>query len=215
MPTKNNNTKTQAPKKELTLLQKLEQRARRRELDKFSKESMNWFRKNVQTMGGQITRDTLIKDQTNRGMNLKRSPGIGFMYSFVYDAKHKATLPYFDAFPLIIMIGPAEGGFYGLNLHYLPPQLRAGLFDKLLEITNNKRYDNKTKFQVSYSILKATQSYKAFKPCFKHYLASQLRTDIIKIGADEWEAALFLPTASFQGAVNSKVWSDSVQSIGK
>ena len=199
--------------KKLTLLQKLEQRARRRELEKFSKQSYKWYKSTAMAIGGQRARDELLKGQTSRNMNLKRNPGIGFMYSFVYDAKHKDKLPYFDAFPLIIMVGPAEGGFYGINLHYLPPKARAMLFDKLLEIATDKRYTNRTKLSISYQLLKDTKKYAAFRPCFKHYLVSQLGSDIVKIGSDEWEAAMYLPTADFRGASNSKVWSDSVQKM--
>jgi len=201
--------KTKIPP-QLTLLQKLEQRARRRELEKFSKKSYQWFKTTALGIGQQRARDELIKGQTERNMNLKRGPGIGFMYSFVYDAKHKDTLPYWDAFPLIIMVGPADGGFYGINLHYLPPKARALLFDKLLDVASDTRYNNKTKLGISYKLLKSTARYSAFKPCFKHYLAERLASDLVKIGADEWEAALFLPTANFKGASNSKVWSDSI-----
>lgn len=44
-------------------------------------------------------------------VNLKNRVGSGQMYMFYYDPKHKKTLPYYDRFPLIIMVGPAEGGF--------------------------------------------------------------------------------------------------------
>jgi len=198
--------------KPLTLLQKLERGAQSRKLDRFSSQSVTWYKDKVKTMGGQNTRDTLIKNQTERGFGLSRTPGIGFMYSFVYDAKHKATLPYWDAFPLIIMVGPAEGGFYGLNVHYLSPKMRALFFDKLLAYTNNKRFDKKTKFAISYSMLKGAAKLSIFKPMFKHYLHSHVKSKIVKIPSEEWEAALYLPTADFKGAVNSKVWSDSGKS---
>ena len=55
-----------------------------------------------------------------------------FSFGHYYDAKHKATLPYYDGFPLILMLGPAKGGFMGLNLHYLPPVVRARLLDAVL-----------------------------------------------------------------------------------
>ena len=49
-------------------------------------------------------------------------------------------------FPLVIVIDKAEGGFLGLNLHYLPPILRAKFLDALLDITSNDKYDESTKF---------------------------------------------------------------------
>ena len=71
-------------------------------------------------------------------METKKRVRIGRMYHFKYDPKGAKTLPYYDAFPLIFMVGPAPGGFYGINLHYLPPQLRARLMDSLYDITNNQ-----------------------------------------------------------------------------
>ena len=41
----------------------------------------------------------------------------GSMMLFNYDPKLKGELPYYDTFPLIFVVGPAEGGFHGLNMH--------------------------------------------------------------------------------------------------
>lgn len=197
---------------EPTLLKKLETVARQRKLDKFSDESYKWFRDKVRTFGGQKSRDTLLKD-AKKNKNIRQRPTPGYMYTYIYDAKHKKKLPYWDAFPLIFMVGPAKKGFYGVNLHYLPPKARAVLFDELLKIANNKRWTARTKVGITYDLLKSSQKYKLFKPCFKHYLFKQVQSDLAFIPADEWEAALFMPTAHFQGAANSKVWSDSILSV--
>ena len=192
-----------------TLLQKLDRQAKLRKLDKHTDKSYNWFRNRVRSLGGESTRAELMSDGKKK-RRMRDAPTSGKMYTYVYDAKHKDKLPYWDAFPLIFMIGPAEGGFYGINLHYLPPRQRAALFDALLDITNNKKYNSATKVNMSYSLLKGATKFKLFKPCFKHYLFSQMQSQLLLITADEWESALFLQTANFQGAVNSKVWSDSI-----
>ena len=132
---------------------------------------------------------------------------------FIYDALHADKLPYFDAFPLIVMVGPAPGGFYGINLHYLPPKPRAVLFDNLISIASDRRYDEKTKLKLSYNLLQLSSKYKLYKPCFKHYLFSQLKSRLVFVSAEHWDAALFLPTANFQGAINTKVWSDSMLEV--
>jgi hypothetical protein len=107
------------------------------------------------------------------------------------------------------MVGPAEGGFYGINLHYLPPSLRANLMDALYSITNNKRYDENTKLRISYATLKNASKYRYFKPCFKHYLASHVKSRFIEIQPVEWDIALFLPTERFEKAGKSKVFADT------
>ena len=40
----------------------------------------------------------------------------------------------------------------------------------------------------------------------KYYLKSQVKSRIVPIKTQEWETALFLPTALFVGATNSKVY---------
>jgi hypothetical protein len=131
------------------------------------------------------------------------------MYFFMYDAKHKDTLPYYDKFPLIFMVGPAKNGFFGINAHYLPLPLRARLMDGLYEITNNNRYDESTKLNLSYRILKSTENLSGFKPCFKHYLRSQVRSRFVEVYPSEWDIALWLNAEQFIGASKTKVWADS------
>lgn len=170
-----------------------------------TKESREWFMNRLKDMKG-ISRQGLLKD--NR-LQARQRFGAGNMYMFFYDPKHRKTLPYYDAFPLTIMLGPAPGGFYGLNMHYLPPQLRAVLFDRLLDTTNNSRYNESTKFKVDYQMLKAASSLKLFKPCLKHYLTSQVDSKIVLVEPTEWEIAMFMPTHQFNGANSRSIWAQS------
>ena len=89
---------------------------------------------------------------------------------FFYDPKTKDTLPYYDTFPLVVVVGPAEKGFYGLNLHYLPPILRAKMLDALMDIATSKKSPN-AKFEITYEDSKSHSKLRYFKPCFKHYLS--------------------------------------------
>ena len=96
-----------------------------------------------------------------------------------------------------------------MNLHYLPPPLRAKFLDALMDITTNKKYNESTRFDVTYEMLKGAAKYKYFKPCVKHYLTAQVRSKFARIPAPEWEIATFLPTASWQGGSASQVYKDS------
>jgi hypothetical protein len=107
------------------------------------------------------------------------------------------------------MVDKAPGGFYGLNLHYLPLKQRAIFLDNLSAIANNKRYDETTRLKLSYALLKGASKFKYFAPCFKHYLTSQVDSKIMKVEASEWDIAIFLPTENFAKAKKSKVWKDS------
>jgi len=78
-----------------------------------------------------------------------------------------------------------------------------------MNITNNKRYDETTKFELSYEMLQKAAKMKYFKPCVKHYLSKHLRSRLALVEAPEWEIATFLPTADFQKASKTQVWKDS------
>ncbi len=134
---------------------------------------------------------------------------IGKMYLFSYDPKHKKTLPYYDTFPLIFKVANVPDGFHGINMHYLPLPLRAKLMDALYDLSSNKSYDEKTKIRLSYDILKGASKYKWFKPTFKMYLNKHVRGRFLQIDSADWDTALFLPLARFEGASNSTVWKDS------
>tara|TARA_R110000803_G_scaffold26996_2_gene63314 strand:+ start:301 stop:885 length:585 start_codon:yes stop_codon:yes gene_type:complete len=191
------------------LFKELELEAFRAGITPRSQQSRDWFRKKAQQMRS-VNRNALMKAEP---VKLNNRQIIGSMQMFFYDPKGKKELPYYDAFPLVIVIGPATKGFMGLNLHYLPPLLRAKMLDGLLDITSNQKYDDNTRFELSYTLLKRAAKYKYFKPCIKHYLTSHVRSRFATVPAPEWEIAAFLPTADFQGASNSQVYADSRKKI--
>lgn len=191
------------------LFQTLEYEAFRAGITPRTSQSREWFRNKMSTIK-QVNRARLMKEEP---IQIKNRQVVGSMFMFFYDPKHKETLPYYDSFPLVIVLKPAEGGFLGLNLHYLPPVLRAKFLDALLEVTNNKRYDDTTKFKLTYNALQQAAKMKYFKPCIKHYLTDHVRSRFAMVPAPEWEIAVFLPTADFnsQGKKYSinKVYADS------
>ena len=176
------------------LFQKLELEAFRAGINQRTQESRDWFRRRVQRLTW-INRDALMREDE---INKRASHSYGSMFMYFYDLKHKNKLPYYDRFPLTIPIEPAEGGFIGINLHYLPPVLRAKFLDALLDVTNNKKYDDTTKFRLTYRLLKGARNMRYFKPCLKRYLLSHVRSRFAEVPAPEWELATFLPTAQWE-----------------
>jgi hypothetical protein len=170
----------------------------------------DWFRDKARTQrSARAYPANLMKETGNKENDVRP----GHMYHFYYDPKTKATLPYYDKFPLIFMVGPAPKGFYGINLHYLPPKLRATLMDNLYSVVSNKRYDENTKLRISYDILKGASKYRFFKPTFKHYLNEHVNSQFLKIDSAEWDIALFLPTERFEKAGKSRVFADSRKAV--
>ena len=60
-----------------------------------TKAARAWFRKMAR--GTKVNTSNLLKEKDRKRGSIE----IGRMYHFVYDPKHKATLPYYDKFPLI------------------------------------------------------------------------------------------------------------------
>lgn len=187
------------------LFQTLEYEAFRAGITPRTQQSREWFLKRMRSIRT-VNRAQLMKEDP---VTLKNRQVAGSMFMFFYDPKHKETLPYYDSFPLVIVLKPAPGGFLGLNLHYLPPVLRAKFLDSLLDVTNNKRYDETTKFNLTYKKLESASKFKYFKPCIKHYLTEHVRSRFAMVQAPEWEIATFLPTADFQKATTRQVYKDS------
>ena len=187
------------------LFQKLELEAFRKGITPRTQESREWFRRRVQRLT-RVNRESLMREE---GVNKVSTPLLGSMMMFFYDPKLKDKLPYYDTFPLVIPVERATGGFRGLNLHYIPPILRAKFLDSLLDLVNNKKYDESTRFNLTYRLLKGAAKFKYFQPCFKHYLMEHVRSRFAQVPAPEWEIVTFMPTASWKKASAGKVYSDS------
>jgi|TARA_R110000803_G_C11935365_1_gene315900 hypothetical protein len=149
--------------------------------------SYDWYRKQVRTMTTPGAKSLISKGKATV------NPKYGVMNLFGYDAKHKATLPYYDKFPLIFPLEPAKGGFRGINFHYLPYGARVAFLRQLSEYASDSNYDKKTRYNLNF----VNNSY--FKKTTKHYLFSQVRTSFLNIPANEMAIAIFLPVARFVG----------------
>jgi hypothetical protein len=179
-----------------SLFRQLEIEAFRAGITPRTKQSIEWFRKQARKMfRGRVVgnRNQLMQDEA---LELKNKPVtrtgiIGNMYMYFYDPKGKKTLPYYDGFPLIIMMGPAPGGFYGLNLHYLPPTVRARLLDTVLG-------NDSTAIPKKY-----------IAPAMKRYLFKHVKSRFALVDKPEWEIATFLPTADWNKASATTVYRDS------
>ena len=147
--------------------------------------SFDWYRKQVNNMT-----TPGAKSLITRGKATLR-PKYGVMNLFGYDAKHKATLPYYDKFPLIFPIEPAKGGFIGINFHYLPFGARVAFLKQLSQYATDDNFNNNTRYMLDW----VNNPY--FRKTTKRYLNSQVRTSFLNVPADEMAIAIFLPVARF------------------
>ena len=157
--------------------------------------SINWYKKKVADLSNRISAARLMRDN-----KLKKAPTFNKLHFFRYDPKLKATLPYYDTFPLVMPIQSAPGGFLGINFHYLPIPLRMKLLETL----------DKRGFRGDYSKLK---NIREVKPTIKHYLRRQFVSGFLELEEDDYAPAIFMPVAQFRKASASQVWRDSRRKI--
>lgn len=175
-----------------------------------TQDAREWFRETAGKMRNLNERSLMRGDQSR----LTTTPIIGSMYMFYYDPKYKEELAYYDRFPLIFPFRKVPGGFYGLNLHYLPLPLRARLMDGLYDYANNTRYDESTKIKMNYQLLTNVSKMRFFAPCVKHYLNEHVRSKFMYVYPSEWDIALFLPTERFAKKSKTQVWAESKRMLG-
>ena len=134
------------------------------------------------------------------------SPTFGLLNMFIYDPKLKDKLPYYDTFPLVLPVEEYGNGFLGINLHYLSMPMRMRLLDRLVDFSNNNKFDDSTSLNVNYRKLK---NINLIKPCLKRYLASNVKTQFRKVEADEFVVATLLPVQRFKKQSDNFVFSKS------
>ena len=162
--------------------------------------STQWFRDKIKEFGTPKSAD-LIRDGKRTS-----TPTFGLLNMFVYDPKLKEKLPYYDTFPLVLPIEKYSNGFLGINIHYLSMPMRLRLLDRLVDYSNNDKFDTSTKLNVDYSRLKKVD---LIKPCLKRYLAGNVKTQFRKVEADEFMVATLLPVQKFKKQSDSHIFAKS------
>lgn len=195
---------------------------------KKTKQSIKWFFDKIKSLLSEkhVNVKEILKESTKNNPN--KYFEVGGMYIYVYDPKWKSTLRYYDTFPIIILLEKYDDGFLGLNLHYLPPEIRI-LFLIALMIgygNGNKKADElfqdmdqtlksrgANKLFLDYDRLLASSSrlYGLHKPCMKRYLYTHVRSSINRIQMDEWEHVAILPTEEFKKMSKESVWVESIK----
>jgi hypothetical protein len=161
---------------------------------KQAKKSVAWFKRKV--------------GESARGFKKKSKLALGKMYTFGYDAKYKEVLPYWDKFPLIIVLDVYRDGFMGLNFHYVSPVDRMVFFKKMMKFsTQHGEVETMTaaaKFNVSWD---AVRNVRHADKMIHKYLYGHVKTSLLEAPPNEWENVIFLPYQKFVGASAKSVWS--------
>ena len=180
-----------------------------------SRESYKWLMQKIGTLRNPAVASARMTKETHRFVRPsdRQKFLMGGLYFFVYDPKGKAELPYYDTFPLVLVLERYPDGFLGLNLHYLPVKYRIAFLNKLMPLAVLDDSDEIKRMRVTYDILDASRRYKAFRPCVKKYLYGHFRSKLLTVQPNEWDVATMIPVHQFKKAKPSQVWHESIEQI--
>lgn len=164
-------------------------RASARALADKSLSAEDWFSDSVEDLKANKT-----KADPNKYFKKQSLPQIGGMYLYLYDPKYKATLPFYDMYPLTMPVEMYLDGFLGINLHYLPALARIRLLNSLIDFTDENKYKMNKRLSLSYEILRGYSTlFKGVDGCIKKYLFSHVRSSFHEVDPSNWEKAAVLP----------------------
>ena len=210
-----------------SLLSKVSDAIRGGTVGKEMERSAMWFREKITGLKGELRnqfsrqnaprfyREAKTKVNPNA---LKIRGNLGDLYCYWYDPKYKdaikkgrdgrtyPVLPYYDTFPLIMLVGYEKESFLGLNFHYLNPRYRALLLDRV-----NKKIG---KGIVSFDKIAQIPQ---VAPAVHRYRFDHIKKRVIPIEESEQELAIFLPLERFRGQKRipkTTVWKHSRKRMG-
>jgi len=179
-----------------------------------------WMQENARSLRRPSSRSRMELLGEAELRSVSGRPKLGTMATFFYDAKYKDSLPYWDKFPTIFIIGYHKTGFIGINLHYLDYMHRAYLMDSLYQLRSSKggnsmeREDTVINFVNRQKL--SGKSEKLFKLCIKKYRTDHVKSRMMLIPPKGWTLSMFLPTQQFMKVGNAEtVWKDSREKINK
>lgn len=196
-----------------SLLTKLTKARTNAEYAMMSREAITWLKLKVAQIRQPQTIGRAIKGETQRNTIVQKFLK-GGLYFFFYAPQGKDDLPYYDTFPLVLVLERYSDGFLGLNLHYLPIKQRILILSKLIAygaIYNEN--DELKRIRITYDILQSTKRFKEFRPCLKKYLYHNIKSKLLAVQPDEWDVAVMLPAHQFKKAKAPEVWAESMQEI--
>jgi len=146
--------------------------------------SISWYKTNLNSLASKFKKDPekIIKQELldnldreefhDENLRTKRVYQ-GHLIFFNYKAETE-SLPYYDKFPLVYVLSVAGKYFYGANLHYVMPQKRLKIIQKIL----NGRVDIPKKI-------------------IHKYLNERCESFFLDLAKVEWETAVLLPVEDF------------------
>ena len=168
--------------------------------------NFDWFRKtingNIRSSDMEQVRDQIISDPSRQRQRMFD----GMLYFFFYnEPEYMTTLPFYDTFPLVLILSRHRDTFFGVNFHYIPPKRRLLMFMELQKYRQNNR------ILLPYGTMKRDRKWKIFKSCFRRYKVGKIQGNLINISAEDWPIAINLPVERFKKQGKRAIWDNTIR----
>jgi len=178
--------------------------------NKKSKEALLWYKKKVESLiRGKKNPQTIYEQNSKTPLRVE-----GQLLTFIYDAKGKKELPYFDKHPLCLVLSLNGSGFTGLNFHYLSPLDRAIFMDSLYKYF--VAGEDGGVVAIDYQMLvRGRGKFKFHAACIKQYRYDCMSSSVSIISPDLWDLALFIPSENFVSFTGNSTNRDQIYEDSK
>ena len=175
--------------------------------------ALNWLRESMRVVsntkvGKQSDYSDFLKDTSK---NLKRKlPGQVLLFRY----KPSSRTRIFDRYPLVLVTGIGDGGFYGINLHYIPPKDRFKMILLMNSLMLNPKEKDPQRVRIKImSVLNKKIFTKYSGIVFNKYNVSNINGKLKITTPEEWTQFAFLPM--FKGVSPSKLYSEILKETQK
>ena len=178
-----------------------------------SEEALRWYQEQMRSV-----RLSAREFMRTAPLNKTRRILTGRFYTYFYQPKYRDILPYYDIFPVTLIIDSDSNSFSGLNFHYLAPRYRVLLLKELYQYIvqdDEEANDMTNKIRITWEILSKTAKLRWAKPCYKKYRLDHVIGPALEITPDQWDVMAMLPLARFKKESIKKVYADSREAAFK
>ena len=125
---------------------------------------------------------------------------------------------YYDIFPLVFVTETHTGGFEGVNLHFLDPDLRKFLFDSIMEgvaVIGHSKEEWRQRLLLDYERLDSRKQFRYFRPCYRRYSWKGMKKRPVVLPFDMWEEMAKSEISRFKNASRARVYKESFLQVMK
>jgi hypothetical protein len=176
--------------------------------------NFEWFRRLVnRSMDGGKTLDEIRQQIISDPKRVRDNRFFrGKLYFFFYNEPlYRDKLPFYDTFPLLLLLHRKGSNIFGCNLHYLPPRIRLSKFLELMQYTNQNKLSWRTNIVLDYDKLINSDTWDILRPTFRQYRLNRIQGNCINIPAQDWPIAINLPVERFKKMDRRTIWNRTIK----